>query len=120
MPRAPILDKKNPADPSVFLPSAMIREARRQKGLAEVPVPPVCILDPDGDLVRRLRAADEAVCKNLEAVCRGDRRVGGRWVMGGSWREPAGWSVAELERAQAMRTRDTPPGRVSPVGLALA
>ncbi len=65
MPRAPILDKKNPADPSVFLPSAMIRKARRQKGLAEVPVPPVCILDPDGDLVRRLRAADEA--KRFEA-----------------------------------------------------
>ena len=60
MPRAPILDKKNPADASVFVPSAMIREARRQKGLAEAPVPAVCILDPDGDLVRRLRATGEA------------------------------------------------------------
>lgn len=60
MRRAPILNKKNPSEPSVFVPSAMIREARRQKGLAEVPVPPVCILDPDGDLVRRLRATGEA------------------------------------------------------------
>jgi uridine phosphorylase len=33
----------------------LLREARRQKGLAALDVPPVCILDPDGDIVRRLR-----------------------------------------------------------------
>jgi uridine phosphorylase len=60
MPPAPILDKKNPDRPSVFAPLAMIREARRQKGLADEPVPPVCILDPDGDVVRRLKATGEA------------------------------------------------------------
>jgi uridine phosphorylase len=50
-----ILDKKNTSAPSVFLPGALLREARRQKGLATASVPPVCILDPDGDIVRQLR-----------------------------------------------------------------
>lgn len=46
--------------PSVFLPTALLREARRQKGLAAVDVPPICILDPDGDIVRRLRQTGQA------------------------------------------------------------
>ncbi len=55
-----IQDKKNISSPSVFLPAALLREARRQKGLAADNVPPVCILDPDGDLVRRLRQTGQA------------------------------------------------------------
>ena len=51
----PLLDNKNPSAPSVFRPAALLREARRQKGLTNVDVPAVCILDPDGDMVRRLR-----------------------------------------------------------------
>jgi uridine phosphorylase len=50
-----LLDNKNTTAPSVFQPAALLREARRQKRLAAVDVPPVCILDPDGDIVRRLR-----------------------------------------------------------------
>lgn len=42
-----------------------MREARRQKGLAAADVPPVCILDPDGDILRRLKKAGEA--KRFEA-----------------------------------------------------
>jgi uridine phosphorylase len=62
MPKAKplILDNKNPSSPSVFVPAALLREARRQKGLAAVDVPPVCILDPDGDIVRRLRQGGQA------------------------------------------------------------
>jgi uridine phosphorylase len=56
----PILDNKNPASLSVFAPAALLREARRQKGLAELQVPSVCILDPDGDLVRQLRKSGAA------------------------------------------------------------
>ncbi|MDE2335642.1 MAG: nucleoside phosphorylase, partial [Rhodospirillales bacterium] len=41
--------------PSVFRPENLLREARRQRGLAEQNVPAVCALDPDGDLVRMLR-----------------------------------------------------------------
>ena len=50
-----IIDNKNPSSPSVFRPAALLREARRQKALPSVDVPAVCILDPDGDIVRRLR-----------------------------------------------------------------
>lgn len=50
-----ILDDKDPSAPSVFRPAALLREARRQKALPSVDVPAVCILDPDGDIVRRLR-----------------------------------------------------------------
>jgi uridine phosphorylase len=53
----PILDNKHPTSPSVFAPKALLREARRQKRLIVADVPPVCLLDPDGDLVRRLREA---------------------------------------------------------------
>src|SRR6266851_3829832 len=56
----PILEKKNPSAPSLFVPSALLREARRQKGLPARNIPAVCILDPDGDLVRRLRRAGTA------------------------------------------------------------
>lgn len=55
-----ILDDKNTAAPSVFLPAALLREARRQKGLPTADVPAICILDPDGDMVRRLRENGEA------------------------------------------------------------
>ena len=55
-----IRDRKNTSAPSVFLPAALLREARRQKGLATVDVPPTCILDPDGDIVRRLRTTRQA------------------------------------------------------------
>ena len=51
----PLLDNKHWNSPSVFAPSALLRQARRQKGIAETPAPPVCILDPDGDLVLSLR-----------------------------------------------------------------
>ncbi len=56
----PILDNKDASSPSVFVPSALLREARRQKNLATVQVPPVCLLDPDGDIVRTLRKTGKA------------------------------------------------------------
>lgn len=56
----PLFDNKDPEAPSVFEPAALLREARRQKGLPTVDVPRVCVLDPDGDLVRRLRITGAA------------------------------------------------------------
>jgi len=42
----PILDNKAPEALSVFDPKALLREARRQKGLGRAePVPDVCVLD---------------------------------------------------------------------------
>lgn len=57
---SPLLDNKNPSAPSVFAPAALLREARRQKGLAAADVPALCVLDPDGDIVRRLRSTGDA------------------------------------------------------------
>jgi hypothetical protein len=92
----PLLDNKHTDSPSVFIPSALLREARRQKGIATAEAPPVCILDPDGDLVRWLRLSGEAKpfrnwpCYHteLDVFRLGSREVGivGR-VEGG--REPA-------------------------------
>jgi uridine phosphorylase len=57
---APILASKRHSAPSAFTPENLLREARRQKGLATTSMPEVCVLDPDGDMVRRLRAAGRA------------------------------------------------------------
>ncbi len=64
----PILDNKHLDAPSVFGPVALLREARRQKDLAAVDVPPVCILDPDGDIVRRLKNAGRQNVSTLGPV----------------------------------------------------
>jgi nucleoside phosphorylase len=56
----PILDNKNPSASSVFDPKALLREARRQKGLALESVPEICVLDPDGDIVRTLKREGRA------------------------------------------------------------
>jgi uridine phosphorylase len=57
---ASILKNKNYRAASVFTPSALLREARRQKHLGKTNVPSVCVLDPDGDIVRRLRKTGKA------------------------------------------------------------
>lgn len=52
---APILLLKNASAPSVFQPANLLREARRQRGLDHAKVPALCLLDPDGDMVRHLK-----------------------------------------------------------------
>jgi uridine phosphorylase len=54
LPPPPILEDKDHAEPSAFTPENLLREARRQKGLPIARVPGVCVLDPDGDIVREL------------------------------------------------------------------
>jgi purine-nucleoside phosphorylase len=56
----PLLNNKNPAAPSVFVATALLREARRQKRIATANVPAICVLDPDGDIVRHLKATNQA------------------------------------------------------------
>ena len=51
---APIIADKDYDAPSAFTPENLLREARRQKGVARANVPSVCVLDPDGDIVRQL------------------------------------------------------------------
>ena len=50
----PILVGKRYDSPSSFTPESLLREARRQKSVSIQPVPDVCLLDPDGDIIRRL------------------------------------------------------------------
>lgn len=56
----PILAQKHYAQPSAFTPENLLREARRQKQIVSFSVPDICILDPDGDMVRSLIAGGEA------------------------------------------------------------
>ncbi|MBA3497278.1 MAG: nucleoside phosphorylase [Gemmatimonadales bacterium] len=54
---APIIEHKDHESSPVFRPENLLREARRQRGLPPGTVPPVCVLDPDGDMVRHLAGA---------------------------------------------------------------
>ena len=56
----PILAGKDYAAPSVFEPANLLREARRQKGLPQAAIPDICLLDPDGDILRALTRAGRA------------------------------------------------------------
>jgi purine-nucleoside phosphorylase len=56
----PILADKEFMAPSVFEPANLLREARRQKRLADAGVPEICVLDPDGDILRTLRREGRA------------------------------------------------------------
>jgi uridine phosphorylase len=56
----PILSDKDHDAPSAFTPESLLREARRQKGADDLSVPEVCLLDPDGDIVRQLRVEGRA------------------------------------------------------------
>lgn len=58
--RPPILSSKHYTEPSVFTAENLLREARRQKSLERAHTPRICVLDPDGDIVRWLVATRRA------------------------------------------------------------
>ena len=68
----PILAGKDFSAPSVFEPENLLREARRQKNVPLTPVPEICLLDPDGDILRtlvkagRIRRCDGWACYHTE------------------------------------------------------
>lgn len=57
---SPLFESKRFDDPSVFTPGSLLGEARQQKDLPDTEVPEVCVLDPDGDLVRHLVSTGRA------------------------------------------------------------
>lgn len=57
---SPLLRAKAYGDASVFQPANLLREGRRQRGRPDIAVPSVCLLDPDGDIVRHLTATGRA------------------------------------------------------------
>jgi uridine phosphorylase len=60
-PPPPIFANKDYVAASAFKPENLLRAARRQKGLESSVVPDVCVLDPDGDIVRQTRAVGRAI-----------------------------------------------------------
>ncbi|MDQ3695624.1 MAG: nucleoside phosphorylase [Chloroflexota bacterium] len=56
----PGLTRSDHGEPSIFLPENLLRDARRQRGLAEGRVPAICVLDPDLDIVRYVRRRQRA------------------------------------------------------------
>ena len=54
---SPLLTGKDFAAVSEFDPANLLREGRRQRGLPSVTVPAVCLMDPDGDIVRYLQVS---------------------------------------------------------------
>lgn len=52
--KSPITSNKEPDEASVFQPENLLREARRQLEIPEGEIPEICVLDPDGDIVRNL------------------------------------------------------------------
>jgi uridine phosphorylase len=119
----PILEHKHPAAPSLFEPRALLREARRQKGLPVADVPPVCLLDPDGDVVSRLRQDGRATplsgwpCYHtaLDTFRLADRTVG---IVGRAVGAPFAVLVAEQLFASGCRLllSLTSAGQIVPAG----
>jgi uridine phosphorylase len=66
--QSPLLARRDHGHPSVFLPEVMLHEARRQKGLDDAPVPPVCLLDPDGDITTYVKS-ELGARKSLSWAC---------------------------------------------------
>lgn len=57
----PLLRNKDYEASSVFSPEALLKAARQQKSLPEGEVPEVCVLDPDGDILRDALRRDRAI-----------------------------------------------------------
>lgn len=97
----PIVSGKDHGAPSVFRPEALLREARRQKSLPLVRVPDVCVLDPDGDIVRALkrtgagRLHDGWACYHTELLAFDVEGVGQVGIVGCAVGAPFAVLVAE-------------------------
>ncbi len=121
----PMLTGKDFEAPSLFTPANLLREARRQKGLAVVAVPAVCVLDPDGDIVRHLAATGRGrrhpgwACYHTDmwAVDLAGVQVG---VVGMAVGGPFAVLVAEqlAESGAQLVVSITSAGRISPVAPA--
>lgn len=57
---SPLFEAKAFDEPSIFTPESLLENARKQKELPERSVPDVCVLDPDGDIVRQLVKVGDA------------------------------------------------------------
>lgn len=120
----PIVDGKDHKAPSVFRPEALLREARRQRGLPLVAVPEICVLDPDGDVVRHIkskgggRTHEGWACYHTELRAFDLDGVGEVGIVGCAVGAPFAVLVAEQLFASGCRllVSVTSAGQISPIG----
>ncbi len=55
-----LFNAKNYQEVSLFQPTNLLREARRQKEIETCNIPSICVLDPDGDIVDYLQSTGKA------------------------------------------------------------
>ncbi len=120
----PLLQAKDHRAPSLFEPANLLREARRQKDLPDVPVPAVALLDPDGDIVRHLARTGQGrrhpgwACYHTDmwTVDVGDIEIG---VVGVAVGAPFAVLVAEQLAVSGAELviSITSAGQITPVGL---
>jgi uridine phosphorylase len=120
----PIVDGKEHEAPSVFRPEALLREARRQRRLPLVAVPEICVLDPDGDVVRHLKRTDAGrthegwACYHTELLAFDLDSVGRVGIVGCAVGAPFAVLVAEQLFASGCRLliSVTSAGQITPIG----
>lgn len=120
----PIVDGKDHKAPSVFRPEALLREARRQRQLPLIAVPEICVLDPDGDVVRHIqskgggRTHEGWACYHTELRAFDLDGVGEVGIVGCAVGAPFAVLVAEQLFASGCRLliSVTSAGQISPIG----
>lgn len=120
----PIIRCKDHAAASVFRPEALLREARRQKQLPVLAVPEICLLDPDGDVVRYIRRTgigrphEGWACYHTELLAFDLHGVGEIGIVGCAVGAPFAVLVAEQLFASGCRllVSVTSAGQITSVG----
>jgi uridine phosphorylase len=119
----PIVHGKDHAAPSVFRPEALLREARRQRQLPLIAVPEICVLDPDGDVVRHIkskggRTHEGWACYHTELLAFDLDGVGEVGIVGCAVGAPFAVLVAEQLFASGCRllVSVTSAGQICPIG----
>ncbi|WJR75937.1 nucleoside phosphorylase [Bradyrhizobium sp. NP1] len=120
----PILSGKDPGAASVFRPEGLLREARRQRQLPLVAVPEICVLDPDGDVVRHLKRTGSGrlhegwACYHTELLAFDLAGVGEVGIVGCAVGAPFAVLVAEQLFASGCRllVSVTSAGQITPIG----
>ncbi|MEK9279337.1 nucleoside phosphorylase [Bradyrhizobium sp. ISRA442] len=120
----PIVGLKDHNAPSVFRPEALLREARRQRQLPLATVPELCVLDPDGDVVRHLkrtgagRVHEGWACYHTELLAFDLDGLGEVGIVGCAVGAPFAVLVAEQLFASGCRllVSVTSAGQITPIG----
>jgi uridine phosphorylase len=123
-PAWPIVGVKDHQAPSVFRPEALLREARRQRRLPLVAVPEICVLDPDGDVVRHLKRTGAGhlhegwACYHTELLAFDLDGIGEAGIVGCAVGAPFAVLIAEQLFASGCRllVSVTSAGQINPIG----